>query len=368
MNRAFERLRLHVAVGTRTAEDGFTIIETVIAITILFASMVALAYTATVGFKSIAFARERDTGNGIANQIMEQIRGYPYSYIQAGLSSSNLTGDSNIVSCATVYYFQSCTGEPIISTTGLATRTWINPHTGTIAASATTNNIAYNWATYITNSNTTTNAYRVTLIVSWASAAYPSYANSSITFQSLFNSPSGCVSSSTHPYAAPCQPFFYGTATVPPGTIDISGTISGLTFSSGSLSLTGADSDVQNEQVTDAHSKYTESGVAITDGGGTRTDGGNITTTSAADNDPNNPGAAYQQSAGASGVGGNVVSPVGGGSTQIQLQAPTGDTALAQSAVSAGGANVCPPPTDTAETDSLPCSGSRIQQGAGGSG
>ncbi len=56
MTRAMLRRRLRALSHD---ERGFTILETVIAITVMFASLVALAYTATVGFRSIAYARER---------------------------------------------------------------------------------------------------------------------------------------------------------------------------------------------------------------------------------------------------------------------------------------------------------------------
>jgi type II secretory pathway pseudopilin PulG len=136
MTRATLRRRLRALSHD---ERGFTILETVIAITVMFASLVALAYTATIGFKSIAYARERVTFNGVADQIMEEIRGQAYSKIQSGLLTSDLTGDPNIINCGgtpVVYRFESCaTGEKIVSSGGVATTPWINPHSATVAAS-----------------------------------------------------------------------------------------------------------------------------------------------------------------------------------------------------------------------------------------
>ncbi len=371
MTRAILRRRLSRLANED--ERGFTIIETMIAITIIFAAMVALAYTATIGFHSIAYGRERVTADGIADQIMETIRGQAYSKIQTGLSSGDLT-DPNITPgpCGTpaVYRFQSCSGEQIVSSGGVPSTPWINPHTGTIAASATTNRIAFNWKTYITNDCPSVTAtclamtpYRVTVMISWASAAYPNKANNLVQIQSLFSSPSGCLSSSTHPFAAPCQPSFYGIAQVPAAHIDISGSIQGLTFTSGYLGLTGTESNLQNEQVTVGRASFSESQVSVTDGAGTRTDAGTLTTASAADSDPGAPGATYGTATVASGLGGTVSS--GNGSTSIDLVAPAGDAGTADTAVAAGGANVCPPPPPppTAETDNLPCVGGRIQQG-----
>lgn len=108
MTRAILRRRLRALSHD---ERGFTILETVIAITVMFASLVALAYTATIGFKSIAYSRERVTFDGVADRIMEEIRGQAYTRIQTGLLTSDLTGDPNIINCGgtpIVYRFESC--------------------------------------------------------------------------------------------------------------------------------------------------------------------------------------------------------------------------------------------------------------------
>ncbi len=362
MTRAILRRRLRALSHD---ERGFTILETVIAITVMFASLVALAYTATIGFKSIAYSRERVTFDGVADRIMEEIRGQAYTRIQTGLLTSDLTGDPNIINCGgtpIVYRFESCsTGEKIVSSGGVAATPWINPHSGTVAAASISNNVGYTWSTYITNDDPTKQPYRVTVIVQWASAAYPNKPNNVVRVQSLFASPAGCISSSTHPFAAPCQPFFYGLAQVPAGKITVTGTVQGLSFSTGYLQTTGTESNLQNEQVTEGRATFAESLASITDGLGTRTEGGVVSGAQAADSDPNAPGATYGTTSEVAGTGGTVSST--SGSTSITFTAPPGDTGSADVAVAAGGANVCPPPTDLAETDALPCAGGRMQQG-----
>ena len=284
MTRAMLRRRLRALSHD---ERGFTILETVIAITVMFASLVALAYTATIGFKSIAYSRERVTFDGVADRIMEEIRGQAYTKIQTGLLTSDLTGDPNIINCGgtpIVYRFESCsTGEKIVSSGGVAATPSIYPHSGTVAGAAISNDVGYTWSTYITNDDPTTQPYRVTVIVRWASAAYPNKTNNVVRVQSLFASPAGCVSSSTHPFAAPCQPFFYGLAQVPAGKITVTGTVQGLTFSTGYLQTTGTESNLQNEQVTQGRATFAESLASITDGLGTRTEGGVVSGAQAAD-------------------------------------------------------------------------------------
>ena len=145
----------------------------------------------------------------------------------------------------------------------------------------------------------------------------------------------GCLSSSTHPFAAPCQPSFYGIAQVPAGHIEISGSIQGLTFTSGYLGSTGTESNLQNEQVTVGRASFSESQVSVTDDAGTRTDAGTLTTASAADSDPGAPAATY----GSSPPGSLVLAEpfLQDGSTSIDFVAPAGDAGLADAAVAAGG-------------------------------
>ena len=155
---------------------------------------------------------------------------------------------------------------------------------------------------------------------------------------------------------APCQPFFYGLAQVPAGKITVTGTVQGLTFSTGYLQTTGTESNLQNEQVTQGRATFAESLASITDGLGTRTEGGVVSGAQAADSDPNAPGATYGTTSEVAGTGGTVSS-----GERLDLdhvhRRPRATPVVPTSAVAAGGANVCPPPTDLAETDGAPVRG-----------
>ena len=88
-----------------------------IAMVVIFGSLTALAYTATVGFRYISYGRDRQQATAYANKIMEEIRGQAYSVITRGMSTSDLTGDARIVTCTSVKRFESCSGPKIVSTT-----------------------------------------------------------------------------------------------------------------------------------------------------------------------------------------------------------------------------------------------------------
>ena len=202
-------------------ERGFTILETVIAMVVVFASLTALAYTASIGFRYVGYGRDRIQATGIANRVMEDIRGLAYTKITGGISTSELTADSRIVSCAGVYRFETCAGEKIVSSTFPVDyeAAWLFPHTDTL----TVGNLDVTYHTYVTNETPATTPYRVTVILEWAGGAIASAANNSVRVQSLFWSPDGCVNPNTHPFAAPCQPFFYGQVEAPQARLDVTG-------------------------------------------------------------------------------------------------------------------------------------------------
>lgn len=369
------RARLH-------AEAGFSLLETVIAIGVIFASLVALAYTATAGFGYESLARQRQTATGLANGTMEQARGLAYAKIQTGMLTSDLAGDPNIVTgCsgdpAGTYRFLSCTpgavpgsGEKIVhSSTAVNPTSPLVPHVTTV----TQNNIRFTIRTYVTNNCTTVDGttctaldpYRVTVIVTWTGGR--SYPTKLVRLQSLFYSPTGCRSTETHPYAAPCQPFFFGSATVPRGEIHIertSGSTVGIKdtgFVSADLFLPAVEASVQHEQMTDAQASYTPSGVQLVDGSGTRTAGGTTAVTSAADTDP---GSSTMREYASSTYAGPAASSLStGGGNALSVTTPAGDAGAAAATTEAGAVNVCPLAPDANESDGRPCAASRFQQG-----
>src|SRR5438876_1181923 len=56
-------------------ERGFTLLESLLAITVILGSVLSLAYSAIVGFSYEDLARQKQTATGIADQVMEQVRG-----------------------------------------------------------------------------------------------------------------------------------------------------------------------------------------------------------------------------------------------------------------------------------------------------
>jgi type II secretory pathway pseudopilin PulG len=365
-------------------ECGFTLVETIFAITVIFGSLLALAYTATIGFGYGDIARQKTAATGVANQLMEEIRGLAYDTLAKGMLTSDLAIEAAsptglIKSCGTpvVYRYVSCTagstpgsGEKIVGSTSAASPTVpLVPHQGTIVV----NHITYSWSTFVSNNCpvvdaangcSSVNPFRVTVGVKWTGGT--ATLNKVVQIQSLFFSPTGCLSTATHPFATPCQPFFFGEATVPQGQITINavnGGIQGTTFQTGTLYTGQVETNVQQEQLSQVQGGYTPVGVSLTDGSGTTTAGAISETTTAADSDPGSSSVSAYATRTLTVPTASMLSSPSSGSTQITLTTPAGDSARNDSTTSAGGTNVCPPPTDTAEADGLPCGGSRQQQG-----
>ena len=367
------RARLH-------DEGGFSLLETVIAIGIIFGSLLTLALSTTTGLKYFGVGRERQAANQIANQIMEQTRGLAYHKITRGMQTSSLSTDPSLVtSCAGdavgTYRYVSCAGDKILSTTlncptvTTDCATPIVPNNGTIGQSSEYP-LDYSWRTYVTNNCPAVSAtcptatpYKVTVVVTWDDVDVGASLAQRVVTQGLFWSPQGCVSSQTHPFAAPCQSFFYGQALSPEGQVTIAGTVSGLDFTSGALTTTAAESTLQQEQVSQVQGKWSQAGTQLTTSAGDQFGGATSASTAAADGDPSGttPGYAATDS-GTTGAASDLTA--GSGTVQMQFTNAAGDTGLAVGATSAGGANVCPPtpPAPPAESDLAPCGGARVLQ------
>jgi type II secretory pathway pseudopilin PulG len=350
------RARLH-------GERGFTILETVIALMVVFASLTALAYTASIGFRYVGYGRDRIQATGIANRIMEDVRGLAYNKIKNGIPSSELATDPQIVNCAGTYRFQSCSGEKIVSSTPASgyDAPWLVPHTDDL----TVGNLDVTYATYVTNDSPTTTPYRVTVIVTWSGGAIANAANNSVRLQSLFWSPSGCTNPATHPFAAPCQPFFYAQAEVPQARLDITGQLHDFSvdFSSLALTLPGISAAAQEEQTTQLDASTIGSGIQIIDSVDT-TSAGNTEAASEADDEVET---AATATAGGTSVGAahtlSVLNQDCCGQIGLVADTQAGDTEGRSTSVDASGSDAyaCPT-TGVRETDLLPCSGGHVQQ------
>ena len=343
--------RMIATLRRRSArEEGFSLIEVTMAIGVLFIALLALARTATVAFSDVSFGRQRQVGNQLANELLEEVRALPYDTIKKGLSSTDLTGDPNIVSCGgspIVYRYQSCsTGEKIVYSPGLTTPVSpLIPHTGTFGPPNYSN--TYSWKTYVTEATgvPSSGAYRVMVFVDWNSTTRGG-ARTEVNLQTLVYSPIGCTDTATHPFGAPCQAYFYSTASVGSGTYEVSGPFFTEPYDAIHASLVGESSDIQLEQISRVEGDSKLLNVSKTVSGvDTATSSGVAT---ASDTDPATTTGTYESlTVGPQAVGSQEVQS---GGNKMTLNLGSGSTGSSISTTSAGGAQAC-----NLQIDALPC-------------
>ena len=259
------RILIRRARARLNGERGFTILETMVAMVVIFGSLTALMYTATSGFRYIALARERQAATGAATRLMEQIRALSVDTITDGMKTSDIAaGDPRIktpTDCGDgAYHFVTCAGEKIVHESDPPAVQPLVPHTGTLSAPEYPT--TYAWSTYITNSDPTNDPYRVTVIISWSGGAVGGAAKF-VQLQSLWSSPKGCAASPViHPFAGACQPFFTGTATAAQGSIGFSGTVNGSAVSDATLFGPSAEARGSVEQVSQMQGSVVQSGAS----------------------------------------------------------------------------------------------------------
>lgn len=345
-------------------EEGLSLIELMVAISILFIALLALARTATVAFTDVAVARQRQTGSQLANRLLEEVRGLPYETVLNGLDDADLAGDPNIVNCGgTNWYYLACPPAPdveeIVHNPGLAdegTSVPLVPHQGEVGPPDFPS--TFEWAVYVTEAADApeAGALRVTVRVTWTANQRGGLRNFAEA-RTLVYSPEGCVDSATHPFSAPCQPYFYGNGSLGSGGVRTTGTLDGVTFDAVDVDLPTQSSDAQMEQITHVEGSLNLPRAAvIVDGVETATDPTSVS--SAADDDPSTSASEYSSgSVGPQAPGSLTVS---GGSRELSISIGGGMVGDSSSTTAANTTNTC-----NSQLDDLPCGyGSSLQAGA----
>src|SRR5262249_32883220 len=161
---------------------------------------------------------------GLAGQAIEEVRALPFDTVTKGLSANDSTigTDSNITTCGG----GKCYGGEVIPTSGYVTGTTITPlvpHLRTISVGQTTFTVYVTYYNNVTDQTT----YRLTSVASWAASGARNGARHLVKLSTVLYSPNGCLSTATHPFAAPCQPFLYGQGTSGQGSVAVTGSVDG---------------------------------------------------------------------------------------------------------------------------------------------
>lgn len=383
------RRQLQRRIRARSPRDerGFSLIEAMIALTIIFASLTALAFTATQGFKYAALARERQAATGIADSVMESVRALAWARLVQGVLPEDVAvgvdTTGNVLWCGSppAPYFKlwasaTCTNatdptklQKIVTTPNLPVNVCnpgipcpLVPNHGTVQGQHS--GATYDWYVYVTNPSLS--SYSVYVYVSWTLPQLGGAVQSILT-ETEFTNPVGCVSSDVHPFAGPCQAQLSGVGSATQGGITITNGPSNISsgFSQASLFLPGARSDGLMEQVPKLSTTSTAGGIEVTTSGVT-TPWGLAQVSTTADGNPTTLGvteygASTPTAYTASGPG----DYAGGNNATLRLGFGGSDTLAGTSAARPGNSSPCPSASGvfTQQTDGNPCAASWARQG-----
>jgi type II secretory pathway pseudopilin PulG len=342
-------------------EEGFTLVEVVIATTILFIVMMGVAYLGTVAFADVAQARLRQTGTALANQAVEQVRALPYDTVAAGLSTSDLSDDPAIELDGDVYRF----GGEQLATHGQSTSATapLVPHTGTQEIDG----VPYTTRVYVTHyeDDIASGAFRVTAIVTWI-ASVRAAAQNEAQVQTIIFSPTtntSCQSTATHPYPAPCQPYFFANATGSPGGVRFLAAVEGQPILPGStlqeatMTVPVENTTVEVEAIAVINASATTSGASYRLQDAQPVEAGSRTWSAQADSDAGNARAPYYQHEPATPQPqpGTALEVSGSNGSKLRWEVSANDTGSATAAAAASNSSPCLDALAVAITNLLPC-------------
>lgn len=356
--RGLHRTLANIRVGM---DDGFTLLELVVALAILATVMLGLIGVQVKSLQSVAVAKQRQQATALANQTMEQLRALPYDTVTSGLLTSDTAGDPNITSVAGVLMFTPTyapsISEQLVTSTTQASSPLV-PHVQSIQVG----NVAYDVRTYVSRVDPTQPLGDwLTAIVTWSSGSTHG-AQKSVAVRSRLFSPTGCnaASTATRPFAGPCQAFFYTDAGMAPAGITVSPDspgqplVNGIDATGIEASLPGLSVRTQNEQIVSTQSSTTGPAIQLTSSSGTAVSG-NQTGTSAADTDPATGSGGSGTVASLAYSGGNLSSPSSTAGS-FSLTAPSIASGSAYSTTVAAASPACMDDLGVAITGGQACS------------
>jgi type II secretory pathway pseudopilin PulG len=226
------------------------VLESVVALAIIFLVLVGLLGTLASASKGIVTARQRNIAIGLANQVIETARAVSYDTIGLSTADTSIGTDAAIVSgqfeAAPITYASPSSSSP-----------WPNhllPQTvgGTVYLTKV-------YVTLITPSgaNAGDPYKKVTVLVDWSGSGRAQYATTAIAA-------SVKLSSLVFPTQLPADPLLQGLAAATGGSISISGTVDNLAISEATVGLPRANSELSSQFVKTASADAQSASVDLT--------------------------------------------------------------------------------------------------------
>ena len=194
----------------------------------------AMASITISTMRGVAGTRVNEQAVRIAERTMEQMRAMAFATVEAGVLTSEVATDPSSEVRAGTF-----NGETLLQGSTVTTGTPLNPYRrtgGSTNPDLVLDGVAFTVSTYPTRcwqpaaspdscnpdqaSASDSPVVRVTVVVT-SSAKFGG--DRTYRTSSLFFSPTGCMSTQTHPFSAPCQPYFYSTTSSAAGSVVVHG-------------------------------------------------------------------------------------------------------------------------------------------------
>lgn len=342
----------------RPCDRGFTVVEVCVAGALLALLAAALMPGFAGAMLQTAASQQRRVAASLMNQAIESVRALPFATVANGLDNADVaaSADPRITISGESYTFSN--GEQIPHGNLGYTVSPLNPHLTTHDVDGT----SFTVGVYPTRYAGAEDTLRVTVVVDWEASHRPAGRSSLETQTVLSTDPNGCLSSATHPFSAPCQPFLYATSSIGAPAVTVSPGASGTGI--GTIDLTGAElalpathATMQVEQITSVSARST-GGLARIEGASTTASGG-AAAPAGVDDDPGS-SSGTATSADLAQTSSSVTRT--DGSSTLRLDPATGASGNATSTVASGASPACADLAGVTVTTGRACASGRVAQ------
>ncbi|MGH7732276.1 MAG: type IV pilus modification PilV family protein, partial [Gemmatimonadales bacterium] len=346
-------------------QAGFALLEVAIAAAFLCTVMVGIGSVLGTEMVTTTASSSWKVANALLNQAMEEVRALPSTTLDSGISDlttcdsaapGGTSADANIhVSGSTWTYTANNETLPHGDLPCSSTIPPVIPHQST----TTLNHLPFTVDVYPTlPTGMPTGIVRVTAVVTWHKIGLAGV--HSISAQTLVY-PTTCIAPGNNAFAGPCQALVSaGAGANTGGSIQVKGTIAGITFDQLLDVLPQASSSLQIQQISTVHGCAATSGGQSVISGAAATPTGESKACSAADNDPGSSTSTSQsnttgaQSSATLTLSGSLLGTLG-------ISLASGDTATSTSTVSASNSSpTCADLAGTVQNTAQPCGNSAV--------
>ena len=183
------------------ADDGFTLVEIILAMFLVVTVMAALLGVVVSSLKTIQQAKQRQVSAALATEALEELRALPYKDLTSSMGGAPAGSLPFVVASGSTFVF-----APPVDVVKTASEDLVVGRSSTVVV----DEASYRVMTYVTRSSVAAGSYNLTAIVEWSSAVSNGVRRS--VERSTAFSPGGCLSDALHPYSGPCQAAFSGRA------------------------------------------------------------------------------------------------------------------------------------------------------------